>query len=975
MFSPRSRILLPILLLGLLIPGGCSEQSPLTPPTAQAPFTIDKAAPAGYYDTVDTSTPAAMRSSLHAIIDDGIKIPYTATSTDTWDVQELACEDPNNSGQVLDIYLNAVYPKYGGGNDFYNREHSWPKSFGFPNDGSTNYPYTDCHHLFICNSGYNSSRSNKPYGTAGAAGTEKTTLAYNGVGGGSGVYPGWSNWYDSTYWETWQDRRGDVARALLYMDVRYEGGIHPGTSNPEPDLILTDDLTLIENSNTGANESVAYMGLLSVLLQWSQDDPVDAKEMAHNDAVYSFQGNRNPFVDHPEWIDCVFGSTCGGGGGGGDPATAWINEFHYDNDGTDTGEFFEIAGTAGLDLAGWTLYAYNGNGGTVYNTVNLSGVLADQQSGFGTLAFNLTGMQNGSPDGLALVDGSGSIVMFISYEGALTATDGPASGLTSTDVGVSETSTTTVGHSLQLGGSGSAYADFSWQAPQANTSGAVNTGQSFSGGPVNQAPTAVANGPYSGQMGMAVSFSSAGSSDPDGIIVSYAWDFGDGGTSTAANPTHTYTTTGTFNVTLTVTDDLDATAGDVTTATITGTTLWINELHYDNDGTDTGEFFEIAGPSGTVLTGWTVYGYNGNGGTVYATVNLSGTMPAQMGGFGTLAFAMTGMQNGSPDGLALTDASGDVIQFISYEGSFVATDGAASGMTADDIGVSETSTTTVGYSLQLGGSGSTYGDFTWQTPAANTSGAVNTGQTLGDGAVSPTADFSSTSTSGTAPLTVTFTDLSSGSPTSWSWDFGDGSTSTAQNPGYTYTAAGTYTVTLIAGNGTGSDTKTRTGYITVDSPPVGGWTTITYDDFEGGMGNYRDGGSDMKRYSGRYSHQGSYSADIQDNSGTSSSFYHSNGLDVSGYTDLEVEFWYKPISMDKPGEDFWVQYWDGSTWRTVAVFDKGTDFENGNYYNVVVSIPAGTYNYPTNAKLKFVCDASGNADDVYIDEIEFRGFQ
>ena len=89
------------------------------------------------------------------------------------------------------------------------------------------------------------------------------------------------------------------------------------------------------------------------------------------------------------------------------------------------------------------------------------------------------------------------------------------------------------------------------------------------------------------------------------------------------------------------------------------------------------------------------------------------------------------MQNGSPDGVALVDASGTAVQFLSYEGSFTATDGPASGMTSVDIGVEESNNTTLdGQSMQLSGTGSSYADFTWQTPATSTFGSVNNGQTI-----------------------------------------------------------------------------------------------------------------------------------------------------------------------------------------------------------------------------------------------------
>ena len=104
---------------------------------------------------------------------------------------------------------------------------------------------------------------------------------------------------------------------------------------------------------------------------------------------------------------------------------------------------------------------------------------------------------------------------------------------------------------------------------------------------------------------------------------------------------------------------------------------FINELHYDNDGTDTGERIEIAGPAGTNLGGWSLVLYNGNGGQPYATIPLAGTIPDQDEGFGTLSFTgpAAGIQNGSPDGLALVDSGGSVQQFLSYEGSFTAVGG------------------------------------------------------------------------------------------------------------------------------------------------------------------------------------------------------------------------------------------------------------------------------------------------------------
>ncbi|MEZ6131872.1 MAG: choice-of-anchor I family protein [Planctomycetaceae bacterium] len=131
----------------------------------------------------------------------------------------------------------------------------------------------------------------------------------------------------------------------------------------------------------------------------------------------------------------------------------WINEFHYDDDAGDLNEFVEVAGTAGTDLTGWTIVHYNGNGGGVISTINLSGTIDDEgSSGFGALEFSgePSGFQNGN-DGFALVNALSTVVEFISYEGTFDATAGPASGMSAVDVGagIAETNSTPSGFSLQ----------------------------------------------------------------------------------------------------------------------------------------------------------------------------------------------------------------------------------------------------------------------------------------------------------------------------------------------------------------------------------------------------------------------------------------------------------------------------------------------------------------------------------------------
>ncbi len=146
---------------------------------------------------------------------------------------------------------------------------------------------------------------------------------------------------------------------------------------------------------------------------------------------------------------------------------------------------------------------------------------------------------------------------------------------------------------------------------------------------------------------------------------------------------------------------------------------------------------------------------------------------------------------------------------------------------------------------------------------------------------------------------------------------------------------------------------------------------LSYTDLESGWGVWKDGGGDCRRRSSSYSPQGTYSANIQDNSGVASSFYLTNGVDVhtAAYVQLDIEFTFQAVSMDNSNEDFWLQYFDGSTWHTVKAYARSIDFENNVIYSVKANIMESSYTFPNNMKIRFMCDASGNKDDVFVDEI------
>lgn len=163
--------------------------------------------------------------------------------------------------------------------------------------------------------------------------------------------------------------------------------------------------------------------------------------------------------------------------------TVFINEFHYENQGPDAGEGVEIAGPAGTNLADYDVVLYNGSNGASYNTTSLSGILPNEAgTGFGARWFAISGIQNGDPDGIALVRRTGALVVQrFAWEGSFTGTNGPANGLVFSDPGIKEldNASNPAGRSLQLTGTGTVLSAFTWSGPAAASPGLINAGQSF----------------------------------------------------------------------------------------------------------------------------------------------------------------------------------------------------------------------------------------------------------------------------------------------------------------------------------------------------------------------------------------------------------------------------------------------------------------------------------------------------------------
>ena len=223
-----------------------------------------------YYAPAIGKTGSALRTSLHDIIDNNTKLSYDAV----WTALKDTDQDPNNTSNVIELYTGRSIAKSsnGGNAGQWNREHVFAQSRGgFTTSAG---PGTDLHHLRAEDVTVNGTRGNKDFDNGGTAVSGCTDC-----------------WTDADSFEPRDAVKGDVARMLFYMAVRYEGG---------------DGFNDLELS-TVSGSAVPRLGDVDVLLQWNAADPVDTFEMRRNDRIHAqWQGNRNPFVDHPEWAAAIW---------------------------------------------------------------------------------------------------------------------------------------------------------------------------------------------------------------------------------------------------------------------------------------------------------------------------------------------------------------------------------------------------------------------------------------------------------------------------------------------------------------------------------------------------------------------------------------------------------------------------------------------------------------------------------------------
>ena len=257
--------------------------------------------PKGYYDGTEGQEGYTLKTTLHNIIKghnnhgyDGLYDGYQTTDVDNYyendgTVLDMYSENPTGSDPYNWTHNNDHCGQYQHEGDCWNREHLIPQSFF----GSNSPMVSDIHFVVPSDGKVNGNRSNYPIAEVSSA--SWTSLNGSKLGSCS------SSSYSGTVFEPIDEFKGDIARMLLYFVTRYEGqlsGFNPSNSR---------------NPLDGSEDRGYEQWYIDMLMNWHEQDPVSQRELDRNDACYDFQNNRNPFIDHPEWVQCIWSSTgCNG---------------------------------------------------------------------------------------------------------------------------------------------------------------------------------------------------------------------------------------------------------------------------------------------------------------------------------------------------------------------------------------------------------------------------------------------------------------------------------------------------------------------------------------------------------------------------------------------------------------------------------------------------------------------------------------
>ena len=241
--------------------------------------------PNGYYNNANGKTGDELKIALHNIIKGHHVVSYNGL------INAFAYTDCKPNGKIWDIYSNIEYSpstglcgEYEQEGDCWNREHTWPQSWF--NESTT--PRSDLFHVYPTDGYVNGQRSSYPYG-------EVNNKPVYVSGNGSKLGPCATSGYTGRVFEPIDEYKGDIARGYFYMSVRY----------------YSEDSDWGTSGMTNKSEILPWA--MTMLLRWSDEDPVSDKEIARNNAVYGYQNNRNPFIDHPEYARMIWDPNWQGG--------------------------------------------------------------------------------------------------------------------------------------------------------------------------------------------------------------------------------------------------------------------------------------------------------------------------------------------------------------------------------------------------------------------------------------------------------------------------------------------------------------------------------------------------------------------------------------------------------------------------------------------------------------------------------------